>query len=71
MEPIASRSRRKRYLDRSSPAWIGGSIEFFAAPEMVRLVLDDPVSYVRHGGSAGLAHLAPDHPDLAPLRQGR
>src|SRR5271166_4108221 len=52
----------KRYLDRSSPAWIGGSIEFFAAPEMVRLVLDDPVSYVRHGGSAGLAHLAPDHP---------
>jgi len=52
----------QRYLDRSSPAWIGGSIEFFAAPEMVRLVLDDPVSYVRHGGSAGLAHLAPDHP---------
>jgi ubiquinone/menaquinone biosynthesis C-methylase UbiE len=28
----------------------------------LRLVLDDPVSYVRHGGSAGLAHLAPDHP---------
>ena len=52
----------KRYLDRSSPAWIGGSIEFFAAPEMVRLVLDDPVSYVIRGGSEGLAHLAPDHP---------
>ena len=52
----------KRYLDRSSPAWIGGSIEFFAAPEMVRLVLDDPVSYVMRGGSDGLAHLAPDHP---------
>jgi 2-polyprenyl-3-methyl-5-hydroxy-6-metoxy-1,4-benzoquinol methylase len=52
----------RRYLDRSSPAWIGGSIEFFAAPEMVRLVLDDPVSYVRRGGSEGLAHLAPDHP---------
>jgi ubiquinone/menaquinone biosynthesis C-methylase UbiE len=52
----------RRYLDRSSPAWIGGSIEFFAAPEMVRLVLDDPVSYVIRGGSEGLAHLAPDHP---------
>jgi ubiquinone/menaquinone biosynthesis C-methylase UbiE len=52
----------KRYLDRSSPAWIGGSIEFFAAPEMVRLVLDDPTSYVMRGGSEGLAHLAPDHP---------
>jgi ubiquinone/menaquinone biosynthesis C-methylase UbiE len=52
----------KRYLDRSSTAWMGGSIEFFAAPEMLRLVLDDPVSYVRQGGSAGLAHLAPDHP---------
>jgi ubiquinone/menaquinone biosynthesis C-methylase UbiE len=51
----------KRYLDRSSPAWIGSAIEFFAAPEMVRLVLDDPVSYVRRGGSDGLAHLAPDH----------
>lgn len=52
----------KRYLDRSSPSWMGSSIEFFAAPEMLRLVLDDPVSYVRRGGSAGLAHLAPDHP---------
>ena len=54
--------RAEEIFDRSSPAWIGGAIEFFAAPEMVRLMLDDPVSYVRHGGSAGLAHLAPDHP---------
>lgn len=52
----------KRYLDRSSPAWIGSAIDFFAAPEMLSLVLDDPVSYVKRGGSAGLAHLAPDHP---------
>src|SRR5277367_2750501 len=52
----------KRYLDRSSPAWMGSAIEFFAAPEMLRLVLDDPVSYVRRGGSSGLANLAPDHP---------
>ena len=61
-EAYSATEPAKRYLDRSSPAWIGGSIEFFAAPEMVRLVLDDPVSYVRRGGSAGLAHLAPDHP---------
>ena len=52
----------KRYLDPSSPAWMGGSIDFYAAPEVLRLVLDDPVSYVRNGGSPGLAHLAPDHP---------
>jgi ubiquinone/menaquinone biosynthesis C-methylase UbiE len=52
----------RRYFDRSSPAWMGSSIEFFAAPELLRLVLDDPVSYVRQGGSAGLAYLAPDHP---------
>jgi ubiquinone/menaquinone biosynthesis C-methylase UbiE len=52
----------KRYLDPSSPAWMGGSIDFYGSPEILRLVLDDPVSYVRHGGSAGLAHLAPDHP---------
>jgi ubiquinone/menaquinone biosynthesis C-methylase UbiE len=52
----------KIYLDPSSPAWMGGSIDFYAAPEILRLVLDDPVSYVRHGGSTGLAHLAPDHP---------
>ena len=52
----------KRYLDPSSPAWMGGAIDFYAAPEILRLVLDDPVSYVRHGGSPGLAHLAPDHP---------
>jgi hypothetical protein len=52
----------KRYLDRSSAAWLGGSIDFFAAPEMLSLVLDDPVSYVRRGGSNGLANLAPSHP---------
>ncbi len=51
-----------RYLDRASPAWIGGAIDFFAAPEMLSLVLDDPASYVRRGGSSGLAYLAPDHP---------
>jgi ubiquinone/menaquinone biosynthesis C-methylase UbiE len=52
----------KRYLDPSSPAWMGSSIDFYAAPEILRLVLDDPVSYVRNGGSPGLANLSPDHP---------
>jgi ubiquinone/menaquinone biosynthesis C-methylase UbiE len=52
----------RRYFDRSSPAWMGSAIDFFAAPEMVHLLLDDPVSYVRRGGSDGLAHLAPNHP---------
>ena len=44
----------RRYLDPSSPAWMGGSVDFYAAPEIERLVLDDPVSYVRNGGSSGL-----------------
>ena len=52
----------RRYLDRSSPAAMGSCIAFLAAPEMISLLLDDPVSYVRHGGSKGLANLAPDHP---------
>jgi ubiquinone/menaquinone biosynthesis C-methylase UbiE len=51
-----------RYLDRASPGCIAGSIDFFAAPEMVQPMLDDPASFVRRGGSEGLAHLAPDHP---------
>jgi len=29
---------------------------------MTTLFLDDPASFVRNGGSVGLAHLAPDHP---------
>ena len=29
---------------------------------MLSLVLDDPVTYVKRGGSNGLAHLAPSHP---------
>jgi ubiquinone/menaquinone biosynthesis C-methylase UbiE len=52
----------KRYLDPLSPAWMGASVDFYAAPEIRRQVLDDPVSFVKNGGSPGLAHLAPDHP---------
>jgi predicted nicotinamide N-methyase len=51
-----------RFLDRSSPLVLGSCVDFLAAPEMLALVLDDPVSYVRRGGSDGLTVLAPDHP---------
>jgi len=50
------------FLDRSSPSWIGSIVEYLAAPEMIGLFLDDPASYVRNGGSIGLANNAPDHP---------
>jgi 2-polyprenyl-3-methyl-5-hydroxy-6-metoxy-1,4-benzoquinol methylase len=52
----------RRFLDRSSPLALGSCIDFLAAPEMLTLALNDPVSYVRRGGSTGLANLASDHP---------
>ena len=51
-----------RFLDRSSPLVMGDCVDFLAAPEMLALVLDDPVSYVRRGGAEGLSVIAPDHP---------
>ena len=51
-----------RFLDRSSPLAMGDCVDFLAAPEMLALVLDDPVSYVRRGGAEGLSVIAPDHP---------
>jgi 2-polyprenyl-3-methyl-5-hydroxy-6-metoxy-1,4-benzoquinol methylase len=50
------------FLDNSSPAAMGSIIDYLAAPVMIKLFLDDPVSYVRGGGSVGLATVAPDHP---------
>jgi SAM-dependent methyltransferase len=50
------------FLTRSSPAWLGSVADFLAAPEMIALWLDDPVSYVRNGGSPGLANVAPNNP---------
>lgn len=52
----------RRYLDTASAACVAQSIEFFAAPEIAHLVLDDPASFVRRGGSEGLAQMAPEHP---------
>jgi 2-polyprenyl-3-methyl-5-hydroxy-6-metoxy-1,4-benzoquinol methylase len=51
----------KRYLYSTSPMAVGESLDFLAAPEMMALVLDDPASYVRNGGSTGLAHIASDN----------
>ena len=39
----------RRYLDTSSSGAVASFIDFFAAPEMISLFLNDPVSYVRHG----------------------
>jgi 2-polyprenyl-3-methyl-5-hydroxy-6-metoxy-1,4-benzoquinol methylase len=51
----------KRYLDSTSPMAVGDALDFLAAPEMMALVLEDPISYVMGGGSAGLANIAPDN----------
>jgi ubiquinone/menaquinone biosynthesis C-methylase UbiE len=50
------------FLVRSSPAYIGSIIDFLASPEMMGLWLTDPSSFVRKGGSIGLANMAPDNP---------
>ncbi|WP_341315254.1 class I SAM-dependent methyltransferase [Paraburkholderia sp. IMGN_8] len=50
------------FLTTSSPAWMGSIVDFLAAPEVMALWLDDPVAFVRNGGSVGLGNMAPDHP---------
>ena len=50
------------FLTTSSPAWMGSIVDFLAAPEMMALWLDDPVAFVRNGGSVGLGNLAPNNP---------
>jgi hypothetical protein len=49
-------------LDGASPFAMGSIVDFVAAPEMLRLFFDDPVSYVRGGGAEGLSNVAPDNP---------
>ena len=41
---------------------MGSVAEYLAAPEMMELFLNNPASYVRNGGSIGMANNAPDHP---------
>jgi cyclopropane fatty-acyl-phospholipid synthase-like methyltransferase len=41
---------------------MGNVVEFLAVPKFTAMFLDDPVSYVRNGGSPGLANIAPENP---------
>jgi hypothetical protein len=52
----------RTFLDEASPFARGKIVDFLAAPEMIELFFRDPVSYVRNGGSTGLANVSPDHP---------
>lgn len=50
------------FLTVSSPSWMGSIVDFLAAPEIMSQWLEDPVSFVRNGGSVGLGTIAPDNP---------
>lgn len=51
------------FLDRRSPAYLGGALDFLASPRMIGQFLDDPASFVRNGGADGEANnVAPDNP---------
>ena len=52
----------RTFLDETAPLAMGRIVDFVAAPEILDMFLSDPVSYVRRGGSSGLANLSPDHP---------
>ena len=52
----------RTFLDESAPLAMGKILDFVAAPEILDLFLNDPASYVRRGGSSGLANVSPDHP---------
>lgn len=60
----------RTFLDRRSPAYMGAAIEFLAAPEILKQILDDPTSYVRNGGSIGLANMSPDNPVWVKFARG-
>jgi ubiquinone/menaquinone biosynthesis C-methylase UbiE len=52
----------RTFLVGSSPLAMGSIVDFVAASEMLALFFDEPASYVRSGGSNGLANVAPDNP---------
>jgi hypothetical protein len=52
----------KTFLDEAAPLAMGKIVDFVAAPEILDLFLDDPASYVRRGGSNGLANVSADNP---------
>jgi hypothetical protein len=50
------------FLDRQSPSYLGGVLDFIASPQMIGRFLDCPASFVRNGGAVGLANVEPDNP---------
>lgn len=52
----------KRFLDRNSPHCIADIVDFYAAPEIVSLVMHEPLSYVRAGEALGLTDVSPANP---------
>ncbi len=51
-----------QFITRDSPGDMSSIVDFLAAPELYRMFLDDPVAYVRQGGTAGVANMAPNNP---------
>lgn len=52
----------KRFLDRTSPNYLGDVIDFLAAPEIVSMIIDDPSSYVIRGGASELTKISQESP---------
>jgi SAM-dependent methyltransferase len=52
----------RAFLDRASPSCMSGIVDFLASREMLDTFLTDPTSYVRNGGSPGLANIAAENP---------
>jgi len=50
------------FLDSGSSRNISSIARFLAGPEFLDLFLKDPVSYVRDGGTRGLANMTPEDP---------
>lgn len=50
------------FVNSTSPTDMSSIVRFISGPEMLRLFLGDPASYVRHGGTVGPANMAPNNP---------
>ncbi len=58
-----------QFLDKASPAYLGGITSFLLAPEMMKS-WSDVASVVRRGGPEGLANIAPEHPIWIDFAKG-
>ena len=61
-ETYAQTPSTEKFINSTSPTNMSSIIRFIAGPEFMRLFLDDPVTYVRDGGTIQLANMAPDNP---------